>query len=163
MSNAWLAHHGIVGQKWGVRRFQNSDGSLTSAGKKRYLNSDSKEKPDFSKMSYDEEKKYAKKKSVEMLKEFRKLYDSLMDSDDEKTEKEYYSKIKKLSERFEADTGYTIDGHGGGSDNKLSIQFSRELQEPDEENDLYYQQWRIHEDDSEPDGYWLEDLDRDWW
>lgn len=26
--------------KWGVRRFQNSDGSLTAAGKKRYLNGD---------------------------------------------------------------------------------------------------------------------------
>lgn len=32
----YLAHHGIKGQKWGVRRFQNEDGSLTSAGKKRY-------------------------------------------------------------------------------------------------------------------------------
>ena len=30
-----LSHHGILGQKWGVRRFQNADGSLTSAGKKR--------------------------------------------------------------------------------------------------------------------------------
>ena len=32
----YLAHHGIKGQKWGVRRFQNIDGSLTPAGKKRY-------------------------------------------------------------------------------------------------------------------------------
>ncbi len=31
-----LQHHGILGQKWGVRRFQNKDGTLTSAGKKRY-------------------------------------------------------------------------------------------------------------------------------
>ena len=31
-----LVHHGILGMKWGVRRFQNEDGSLTAAGKKRY-------------------------------------------------------------------------------------------------------------------------------
>lgn len=31
-----LRHHGIKGQKWGVRRFQNKDGSLTKAGMNRY-------------------------------------------------------------------------------------------------------------------------------
>jgi len=31
-----LYHHGILGQKWGVRRFQNADGTYTAAGKKRY-------------------------------------------------------------------------------------------------------------------------------
>lgn len=33
-----LCHHGILGQKWGVRRYQNADGSLTDAGRKRYTN-----------------------------------------------------------------------------------------------------------------------------
>lgn len=31
----YLAHHGILGMKWGVRRYQNSDGSLTTLGKAR--------------------------------------------------------------------------------------------------------------------------------
>lgn len=31
-----LQHYGIPGMKWGIRRFQNVDGSLTSAGRKRY-------------------------------------------------------------------------------------------------------------------------------
>lgn len=31
-----LYHHGIKGQKWGVRRFQNEDGSLTTEGRERY-------------------------------------------------------------------------------------------------------------------------------
>ena len=35
MPSEYICHHGIKGQKWGVRRFQNEDGSLTSAGKQR--------------------------------------------------------------------------------------------------------------------------------
>lgn len=35
-----LYHWGIKGMKWGVRRYQNPDGSLTAAGKKRYTNPD---------------------------------------------------------------------------------------------------------------------------
>lgn len=31
-----LQHHGILGMKWGVRRYQNKDGSYTAAGEKRY-------------------------------------------------------------------------------------------------------------------------------
>ena len=35
MYKRYLAHHGIKGQKWGVRRYQNPDGSLTEEGKRR--------------------------------------------------------------------------------------------------------------------------------
>lgn len=40
----YLSHHGILGQKWGIRRYQNSDGTLTAEGKKRYSDSSEKTK-----------------------------------------------------------------------------------------------------------------------
>ena len=42
ISEDYLEHHGVLGQKWGVRRYQNLDGTLTTEGKKR-LKQDSKE------------------------------------------------------------------------------------------------------------------------
>ena len=42
MYNTELYHHGIKGQRWGVRRFQNEDGTLTPAGQKRLSINDRK-------------------------------------------------------------------------------------------------------------------------
>lgn len=58
-----LAHYGVKGMKWGVRRYQNKDGSLTSAGRKRY-NDDISKKEKQDKVETDEERKRRIRRNV---------------------------------------------------------------------------------------------------
>ena len=58
-SDSYLEHHGILGMKWGVRRFQNKDGSLTPAGKKRKISNENK-REETRKAVRDYSKKYNK-------------------------------------------------------------------------------------------------------
>lgn len=53
-----LYHHGIQGQKWGIRRYQNEDGSLTDAGMRRYYGHPRKIQRDLNKL--EQEYAYAK-------------------------------------------------------------------------------------------------------
>lgn len=65
-----LYHHGIKGQKWGVRRYQNKDGSLTTAGRKRI-------KSEFSKRletDIEYEKKLNSELSKKVLLELKMVY-----------------------------------------------------------------------------------------
>lgn len=48
MTENELRHYGVKGMKWGVRRYQNKDGSLTAAGKKRYSSDDGQNSTDRS-------------------------------------------------------------------------------------------------------------------
>ena len=59
----YLAHFGIQGQKWGVRRWQNEDGSLTSEGYEHYGYGNKKDHDDISKSGYKvDQHGYAEKK-----------------------------------------------------------------------------------------------------
>lgn len=64
-------HHGIKGMRWGVRRFQNADGSLTNAGRKRYLNDPSVQK---SRSEFDSAKAKQKTARNATIKAYSKYF-----------------------------------------------------------------------------------------
>ena len=75
-----LAHYGVLGMKWGVRRYQNTNGSLTSAGKKRYSKSDARQIKKNEKLAIKTRKQQAKE-----IKKSRKndaRYSSTLSSND---------------------------------------------------------------------------------
>ena len=83
----YIAHHGIKGQKWGIRRYQNPDGSLTPEGIKRYGNRENFERKKalvMAKKKREELKKYKKN----LLFEAANVY--------KMSDEELFSKIGRL-------------------------------------------------------------------
>lgn len=61
-----LMHYGILGQKWGLRRWQNEDGSLTPEGREHYMKKDTK----WAKKNYDKIYKKVYKKSRDEMDDY---------------------------------------------------------------------------------------------
>lgn len=109
-----LYHHGIKGQKWGVRRFQNPDGSLTTKGKKRFsklieLDKQYEEAVNKSRDAADKEYKYMRSKGLgkgeDYKSEARDLYitdEKFKSIADEKFDA--WKKSKELSEQLIKET-----------------------------------------------------------
>ena len=64
----YLAHEGILGMKWGVRRYQNSDGTLTEAGKLRYSRQMTRKRKAAAKKAAQTKKRAAEAKRKEDTK-----------------------------------------------------------------------------------------------
>ena len=99
----FLEHHGILGQKWGIRRFQNPDGSLTEEGKIRY-NKDSKKLVDLSTSIAELEditRQYDLRNSLENAKNNNTKI--LMDKDASESFKSTYHLALNLAKKYAKD------------------------------------------------------------
>lgn len=92
----YLCHHGTKGMKWGFRRYQNPDGSLTDAGRKRYSSdSDSSKKSFMEKRSDKKKAKEAEAKKQARLEAMRKGKEAKQKQAEEEAKKAAATEAKK--------------------------------------------------------------------
>lgn len=75
VSSNTLEHHGILGMKWGIRRYQNEDGTLTEVGKRRYAREQKKALKRYKKESITVQKEQLRNKQHLYVNAYNKTVD----------------------------------------------------------------------------------------
>lgn len=95
-----LYHHGIKGQKWGVRRYQNEDGSYTEEGKKRYgIMPSGRMSTKGQARYYKDLRKQAKKEGYKGAALDRRIKDAYDNTDDYNKGKKRYLERQDITKR----------------------------------------------------------------
>ena len=107
-----LYHHGILGMRWGIRRYQNADGSYTNEDKKRYINDKTKHITSESKR-IEAAKKYAKKwnnnKNVKNYKQSSKDFKIADKLRNKKLSQLTNQELKTLNNRQQLEYNYKLN------------------------------------------------------
>lgn len=115
-----LYHHGVLGMHWGVRRYQNKDGSLTPAGKKRYTT-------EYDKLTVKAQSEVARNDKKRYIDAYNKAASYMNETGIDKYNQEYRKKAESKGKKVNYDTDEYKTGMMDVFNNVLAKKYNEAL------------------------------------